>query len=94
MVSETGEETVEFMCDSAFLSGGSPTYGLLTFATDGSTTGGLFSWMASSGPDVQGSTDWGFTLGTLLIGLNASIYLGIGNWWQGQEIVKKYPMLR
>ena len=33
-------------------------------------------------------------LGILLIGLNASIYLGIGNWWQGQEIVKKYPMLR
>lgn len=29
-----------------------------------------------------------------LIALNASIYLGIGNWWQGQEIVKKYPMLR
>lgn len=38
------------------------------------------------------------TLGALtmaaLIALNASIYLGIGNWWQSQEIVKKHPMLR
>ncbi|MGI9666352.1 MAG: hypothetical protein ACR2N2_04510 [Acidimicrobiia bacterium] len=73
---DAGEKVVEVMCDAAFVNGGSPTYGILTFATEDSATGGLFSWMASSAPDVQNWADWLFMIGLLLIGL--PFILGIG----------------
>jgi len=66
---------IDVMCDAAFLKGGSPTYGFLTFGTEGSHTGGLFDWMASSGPTDQNLTDWLF-MGALL-GAGVLLTLGI-----------------
>lgn len=143
---EAGDKVVTVMCDAAFINGGSPTYGILNFATANSATGELFTWMAPSAPDAQNWVDWLFMIGVLLIGLpfllgigvrlsgaggvimylfmylaiavlpannpvlddhilgamtmalliflNAGVYLGLGNWWQSQEIVKKYPILQ
>jgi thiosulfate dehydrogenase [quinone] large subunit len=66
---------IDFGCDAAMINGGSPTYGLLEFGTQSSHTGGLFSWMASSGPDSIGWADIGFMLALLLGG--AALMLGI-----------------
>ena len=142
---DAGEKTIEVMCDAAFINGGSPTYGVLTFGTQGSKTGWLFDWMAPAAPDAQNWADWLFMLGLLLIGLpfilgagvrlsgiggvimylfmylaiavppannpivddhilgaltmgllvflNAGVYLGIGRWWQGLDIVERFPIL-
>lgn len=75
-VNDAGEKVVEVMCSSAFLNGGSPTYGMLTFATEDSVTGFLFAWMAPAAPDAQNWADWLFMIGLLLIGI--PFMLGIG----------------
>lgn len=72
-VEETG--AIEVGCDAALISGGSPTYGFLTFATEGSHTGLLFDWMAPSAPDAINLADVGFMLGLLLLGLG--LLLGV-----------------
>lgn len=68
--------TIDFMCESAMLKGGSPTYGLLEFGTQGSHTGGLFRWMASSGPTTIGIADILFMIALLLAGV--ALMLGVG----------------
>lgn len=67
---------IDFFCDAAMLKGGSPTYGFLEFATQGSHTGFLFDWMASPGPDQIGLADIGFMTALLLGGV--ALMLGIG----------------
>lgn len=68
--------TIDFMCDKAMLQGGSPTFGLLKFGTQASHTGGLFRWMASSGPTTIGWADVLFMLALLLGGV--ALMLGVG----------------
>jgi thiosulfate dehydrogenase [quinone] large subunit len=68
--------SIDFACDAAMIKGGSPTYGFLTFATQGSHTGGLFDWMASSAPDSIGLADVLFMAVLLFGGL--ALMLGIG----------------
>lgn len=68
--------TIDFLCDSAMIEGGSPTYGFLTFATQASHTGSLFDWMAPSAPDSINFADVGFMLVLLFGGL--ALMLGIG----------------
>jgi len=68
--------TIDFMCDSAMINGGSPTFGLLEFGTQSSETGGLFRWMASSGADSIGIADVLFMLALLLGGV--ALMLGVG----------------
>lgn len=67
---------IDFGCDAAMIKGGSPTYGFLTFATQGSHTGELFDWMASSGPDSIGVADIGFMAALGLGGV--ALMTGIG----------------
>lgn len=69
-VNDAGESVGGVMCDDAFLSGGSVTFGILEFATAGSKTGDLFSWMASSGPYSQNVVDWLFMFGIGAIGIS------------------------
>ncbi len=66
---------IDFFCDAAMINGGSPTYGFLEFGTQGSHTGFLFDWMASSGPDQIGVADIGFMAALLLGGV--ALMLGI-----------------
>ena len=66
----------DFFCDSAMIQGGSPTFGFLNFATQGSHTGGLFEWMAPSAPDAINLADVGFMLALLLGGV--ALMTGIG----------------
>lgn len=68
--------SIDFGCDAAMMSGGSPTYGFLNFATQGSHTGGLFEWMAPSAPDAINLADVGFMAALLLGGV--ALMLGIG----------------
>ncbi len=68
--------TIDFLCDSAMVQGGSPTYGFLTFATAGSHTGFLFDWMAPAAPDAINLADVFFMLAMLVGGL--ALMLGIG----------------
>lgn len=68
--------SIDFGCDAAMMSGGSPTYGVLHFATQGSHTGGLFDWMAPSAPDAINLADMGFMTVLLLGGV--ALMLGIG----------------
>jgi thiosulfate dehydrogenase [quinone] large subunit len=68
--------SIDFMCDSAMIQGGSPTFGLLEFGTKGSHTGGLFTWMASSGSGSIGLADILFMLALLLGGV--ALMLGVG----------------
>jgi len=67
---------IDFFCDAAMIRGGSPTYGVLEFGTQGSHTGGLFSWMAPSGPDAINFADVGFMLALLAGGV--ALMLGLG----------------
>ncbi|MEQ8718599.1 MAG: DoxX family protein [Acidimicrobiales bacterium] len=67
---------IDFGCDAAMIQGGSPTYGYLEFATRGSHTGDLFSWMASSGPSSIGFADIGFMAALGLGGI--ALMTGIG----------------
>jgi thiosulfate dehydrogenase [quinone] large subunit len=67
---------IDFGCDAAMISGGSPTYGFLNFATQGSHTGGLFEWMAPSAPDAINFADIGFMFALLFGGV--ALMLGIG----------------
>ena len=67
---------IDFVCSSAMIKGGSPTYGFLTFGTEASHTGGLFSWMAPSAPDAINLADIGFMLALLLGGV--ALMLGVG----------------
>ncbi len=66
----TDTGVIDTMCDAAWLSGGSPTSGFLTFGT-----GGPFQEFYST---MAGNTfvDWLFMMGLLLIGL--ALMLGIG----------------
>ena len=68
--------SIDFFCDAAMINGGSPTYGFLTFATQGSHTGGLFDWLASGAPDSIGFADIAFMAALLFGGL--ALMLGIG----------------
>lgn len=68
--------SIDFLCDAALINGGSPTYGFLNFATQGSHTGGLFEWMAPAAPDAINLADIGFMAALLLGGL--TLMLGIG----------------
>jgi len=68
--------TIDLLCDSAMIQGGSPTYGFLNFATQGSHTGFLVEWMAPSAPDAINLADVGFMLALIFGGL--SLMLGIG----------------
>lgn len=68
--------SIDFLCDAAMIKGGSPTYGFLNFATQGSHTGGLFEWMAPAAPDAINLADIGFMAALLLGGL--TLMLGIG----------------
>jgi len=61
--------SIDYLCNAAMLKGGSPTYGFLTFATPASHTGGLFDWMASSGPDSIGWADVMFMGALLCLGV-------------------------
>jgi thiosulfate dehydrogenase (quinone) large subunit len=66
---------IDFGCDAAMMNGGSPTYGFLNFATQGSHTGGLFDWMAPAAPDAINIADVLFMAALLLAGL--ALMLGI-----------------
>lgn len=68
--------SIDFLCDAAMAQGGSPTYGVLEFGTQGSHTGGLFAWMAPSAPDAINLADVGFMVALLLGGV--ALMLGIG----------------
>lgn len=70
--------TVNTLCDSAFLKGGSPTWGYLANATQGSETGTFFDWMAPAGPSAPNLVDWLFMAALLLIGIG--LLLGIAMW--------------
>lgn len=67
--------SIDFGCDAAMINGGSPTYGYLNFATEGSHTGFAFDWMAPSAPDAINVTDALFMAVLLLGGL--ALMLGI-----------------
>lgn len=67
---------IDFGCDAAMMQGGSPTYGFLNFATQGSHTGGWVDWMAPSAADSINYADVLFMLALLLGG--AALMLGIG----------------
>ncbi|MDP2629657.1 MAG: hypothetical protein Q8P45_03085 [Candidatus Harrisonbacteria bacterium] len=60
----TAEGAIESFCQSAWLSGGSPTAGFLSFATKGPFAG-FFQSLAGSA-----ALDWIFMLGLLFIGLS------------------------
>jgi thiosulfate dehydrogenase [quinone] large subunit len=64
---ETGG--IDYLCDAAMIQGGSPTFGFLNFATEGSHTGFLFEWMAPAAPDAINLADVGFMLALLLGGV-------------------------
>jgi thiosulfate dehydrogenase [quinone] large subunit len=68
--------SIDFVCDSAMVQGGSPTYGFLTFGTQRSHTGWMFDWMASSAPDSINLADVGFMAALLLGGV--ALMLGVG----------------
>lgn len=68
--------SIDFFCKASMIKGGSPTYGFLEFATKGSHTGGLFSWMASSSPNSIGLADALFMLALLLLGV--ALMTGVG----------------
>lgn len=70
--------SVDTLCDSAFVTGGSPTWGYLANATLGSETGSLFRWMAPAGPSAPNLVDWLFMAALLLIGIG--LLLGIVMW--------------
>ena len=61
---------VEYMCSSAWLNGGSPTYGFLNFGTAGPFKG-IFQAMAGNVV-----VDWLFMLG--LLGIGVALIFGIG----------------
>lgn len=70
------EGAIDFGCDAAMMSGGSPTYGFLNFATQGSHTGSWFDWMAPTAPDAINFADVGFVAVLLMGGL--ALMLGVG----------------
>jgi len=72
----TAASSIDFFCDAAVIKGGSPTFGYLNFATEGSHTGFLFQWMAPSAPDAINFADVGFMLALLLLGV--ALMLGVG----------------
>ncbi|MEM7274862.1 MAG: hypothetical protein AAF547_17395 [Actinomycetota bacterium] len=71
----TDSPAIDVGCDAAMISGGSPTYGYLNFATEGSHTGFLFDWMAPSAPDAINLADVWFMAVLLLGGL--ALMLGV-----------------
>jgi thiosulfate dehydrogenase [quinone] large subunit len=68
--------SIDYLCDASMIKGGSPTFGLLEFGTKGSHTGGLFTWMASSGGGTIGWADILF-MAALLFG-GVALMLGVG----------------
>lgn len=69
--------SIDFFCEASMIQGGSPTYGYLNFATDGSHTGDLFSWMAPTAPDAINLADIGFMAVLLLGGLGLMLGIAI-----------------
>lgn len=125
--------------EDAWIDGGSPTFGFLTFATKGPFDGffqsfageawadwffmiGLLGigvallagvavriaavsgalmlvlmWMAVLPPEHNPAIDDHIIYAMVLIGLaavNAGDHLGLGRWWQGLDIVQRFPALR
>lgn len=70
---------IDFMCDSAMANGGSPTYGFLNFATEGSHLGGLFDWMAPAAADSINFADV-FFMAALFFG-GIALMTGIAVKW-------------
>lgn len=66
---------INFGCDAAFIRGGSPTFGFLTFGTQSSHTGGLFDWLAPSAPTDVTLVDWVFMAALGFIGV--ALLLGV-----------------
>ena len=64
---------IDFVCDTAFIKGGAPTFGFLEFGTASSHTGGLFDWLAPTGPESQNIVDWVFMLALLVIGVGLTL---------------------
>jgi thiosulfate dehydrogenase [quinone] large subunit len=71
----TDSSAIDFGCSAAMMHGGSPTYGFLTFGTEGSHTGFLFEWMAPSASDAINVTDVLFMAALLLGGV--ALLLGV-----------------
>lgn len=65
----TEEGTIAFFCEKAWINGGSPTYGFLTYATEGPFAP-YFGALAG-----QSGVDWIFMIGLLGVGL--ALTLGI-----------------
>lgn len=125
--------------DAAWINGGSPTFGFLSFGADGPFTGFYHSIAGDAW------TDWAFMLGLLAIGVafmlgiftrlatiggvamyvmmwtvvlppennpvtdvhllgaaavlvlglyGAGRYLGLGDWWERQALVQRFPILK
>lgn len=61
--------SIDYVCSGAMIKGGSPTFGFLTFATEGSHTGFLFDWMAPSAADSINFADVLFMGALLCLGV-------------------------
>ncbi|MDH5225382.1 MAG: hypothetical protein OEW46_11510 [Actinomycetota bacterium] len=77
---ETGASTIDFFGDAAWINGGSPTAGVLGFATKGPFTDFYQTitgfQMTDVGPTSAAWVDWVYMLSMLAIGL--ALVLGIG----------------
>lgn len=65
--------SIDVGCDAAMISGGSPTYGFLSGATQDSHLGRLFSWMAPPGPGEITVVDVAFMAALLVIGVGLAL---------------------
>jgi thiosulfate dehydrogenase [quinone] large subunit len=76
----TGASSIDFLGDAAWINGGSPTAGVLGFATKGPLADTYQSitgfQMTQAGPTVAGWVDWVYMLSMLLIG--CALILGVG----------------
>jgi thiosulfate dehydrogenase [quinone] large subunit len=84
---------IDFFCDAAMIKGGSPTYGVLEFGTDGSHTGFLFEWMAPSGPDSINLADVLFMAAMLLGGIALMIGIAVRIAAVGSAIMMAFMFL-
>lgn len=65
--------SIDVGCDAAMINGGSPTYGFLSGATQGSELGWLFAWLAPTGPDEITVVDVAFMAALFLIGTGLAL---------------------
>lgn len=85
--------SIDFFCDAAMVNGGSPTYGFLNFATQGSHTGGLFDWMAPSAPDAINFADVLFMAALLLSGVCLMLGVAVRSAATGGAILMAFMFL-